>query len=81
MAVHHLTYLDLSLEQRKKAATRVREQVRQALANPFLQPDQRKILNAQITRITHWEHGKLPIGAPFQTFVPAPPEPDPEPKS
>ena len=65
MAVGHLTYLDLSLEQRRVAATRVREQIRNALANPFLAADQRAILTSQIDRITAWERGTLAIGAPF----------------
>lgn len=65
MAVHHLTYLDLTLEQRKAAANRVREQVRAALINPFLAPDQTAILKYQLERITKWEHGKLQIGTPF----------------
>lgn len=69
MAVGHITYLDLSLEQRRMAAARVREQIRAALANPFLDPGQRTILTAQIDRITAWERGTLAIGAPFATPV------------
>jgi hypothetical protein len=72
MAVGHATYLDLTKEQRQMAAARVREQVRQALANPFLAPEQRAILHSQVDRITRWERGTLAIGAPF--VVPAPPK-------
>jgi hypothetical protein len=73
MAVSHITYLNLTLKQRKAAATRVREQIRTALANPFLADNQRMTLQAQIERITHWERGTLDIGAPFAQPAPEPP--------
>jgi len=74
MAVGHLTYLQLTPAQRKIAAQRVREQVRTALANPFLTSDQRATLVLQVDRITRWEHGKLELGAPFVAVYTAPPD-------
>ena len=65
MAVKHYTYLDLTIEQRKAAANRVRDQIRSALSNPFLAGDQKAILSYQMDRITQWEHGQLPVGTPF----------------
>lgn len=65
MAVHHLTYLDLTLKQRAQAAARVREQIRVTMANPFLTADQQAALSAQVARLHHWEHGHLPVGAPL----------------
>ncbi len=65
MAVGHVSYLDLTAEQRKLAANRVREQIRQAMANPFLSPEQRAILVAHVDHITKWERGLLPMGTPF----------------
>ena len=61
MAAKLLTYLDLSPEQRKKAATALRGQLQAACANPFLMVDQRKALVSQMTRLTLWEQGKLPL--------------------
>lgn len=61
MAVQILTYLDLSPEQRKKAAVTMRGQLQSACANPFLAVEQRQMLVSQMTRLTLWEHGKLPL--------------------
>jgi predicted site-specific integrase-resolvase len=69
MAAKTITYLDLPLDQRKKAAIRVREQIRSALSNPFLSADQRTNLTAQIDRITKWEQGTLEVGAAFTLVV------------
>jgi hypothetical protein len=63
--VRHYTYQDIPIGKRRLAANRVREQVRQALTNPFLAEDQKSILHYQLDRITQWEHGSLPVGAPF----------------
>jgi hypothetical protein len=71
MAVGHVTYLDLSPEQRRQAAKAVREKVRAALANPFLTNEQKSALTYQLERITHWEHGRLAMGAPFRLPVTA----------
>lgn len=75
MAIGHVTYLDLPLQARSAAANRVREQIRQAMANPFLAADQRALLVAHLHRITHWEHGRLPIGAPLPSLAPEPERP------
>lgn len=61
MAVKLLTYLDLSPEQRKKAAAMMRGQLQTASANPFLAVEQRQMLVSQMTRLTLWEQGKLPL--------------------
>jgi hypothetical protein len=67
MAVGHLTYLSLNPAQRQLAAMQVRDQVRKALANPYLSASQRAILHAQIDRIGKWERGTLAVGAPWVT--------------
>jgi uncharacterized protein (DUF3084 family) len=65
MAVRFLSYRDLSPEQRKKAAVTLRGQYQAAAANPFLSTEQRTGLVAQLNRLTQWERGTLPLGAPL----------------
>jgi hypothetical protein len=65
MAVRHFSYLDIPIEKRKLAARHVREQVRDALKNPFLAADQKALFAYQLERITRWEAGGLEIGASF----------------
>ncbi len=77
MAVGHVTYLDLTLEQRKAAAERLRGQVRAALGSPFLSDQQRSALHYQVDRLSRWEAGTLELGSP----VMPPPVPDETPKS
>jgi hypothetical protein len=65
--VRHLTYLDLTPTQRKTAATRVREAIRLAQANPFLDDDQLLALRVQSERITQWEHGLVAVGSSIRS--------------
>jgi hypothetical protein len=64
MAVGHLTYLDLTPDQRQEGARAAREQVRKLMANPFLTADQQKILSDRVMHIDKWENGQLEVGAP-----------------
>jgi hypothetical protein len=66
MGVGHLTYLDLSPEQRQQAAGRARERLRSHLANPFMTADQAKLLQEQAEKIDRWEAGLLPVETPRQ---------------
>jgi hypothetical protein len=59
MGIRHLTYLDLSPEQRKEGAKAAREQLRQAVANPFLSPEQQSALADRRDHIDKWEKGHL----------------------
>ena len=62
MAIKLLTYLDLTPEQRKKAASAARGQLQAAAANPFLAADQRKAIVGQMARLSQWEQGTLSLG-------------------
>ncbi len=68
MAIGHLSYLDLTPEQRHEGAKAARERVRQLLANPFLSQDQRQILADRLSHIDAWERCQLhaPASAPMQ---------------
>ena len=59
MAVKHLSYLDLSPEQRTRAATQARGRIKTMLANPFLTPDQVAHLRREQEQIGKWERGQL----------------------
>lgn len=59
MGIRHLTYLDLSPEQRKEGAKAAREQLRQAVANPFLSAEQQSALADRRDHIDKWEKGDL----------------------
>jgi hypothetical protein len=61
MAVQHLTYLDLSPEQRARAASEARGRIKTLLANPFLTPDQAEHLRKEQLRLGQWERGELPL--------------------
>ena len=62
MAVKLLTYLDLTPEQRKKAAQTARGQLQAAASNPFLVAGQRSMVVGQMQRLSQWEQGTLPLG-------------------
>jgi hypothetical protein len=63
MAVRHLSYLDLTPDQRYASAGLAREKLRGLLANPFLTREQLTSINDQIHRIDLWEKGELQINS------------------
>lgn len=64
VTVKHLTYLDLTPEQRMQAANEARAKIRVLLANPFITEDQAFHLSQQLARLNHWERGTLPVQNP-----------------
>jgi hypothetical protein len=62
MAVKHLTYLDLTSQQRALAASEARGRIKSLLANPFVTPDQSEHLRLETVRIGLWERGEIPLG-------------------
>lgn len=62
MGVKHLTYLDLTVEQRREAANAARGRLQSHLSNPTLTPAQQGVIMAQLTDLDRWEAGTLPIG-------------------
>jgi hypothetical protein len=59
MAVATLSYLDLSVEQRREAARRVRAQIRQQLSMHEAGSEGHRALLGQLDRINRWEQGNL----------------------
>jgi hypothetical protein len=59
MAIKHLTYLDLTPEQRRDSARKARAQIQQQLANILITPDQQKTLLGHLDRVNQWEAGVL----------------------
>ena len=55
MTIKHLSYLDLTQQQRTAAANEARQRLKQLAANPFLTPDQQQHLQQERSNITHWE--------------------------
>jgi hypothetical protein len=64
MAIQHVTYLDLTPEQRRDAAKTARTRLQTMISNPFLQPDQVKYLHDQMERLVQWERGEVPLAKP-----------------
>lgn len=62
MGIQHMTYLDIPLEKRAKAAKEARAKVKALMANPFLTPEQGLVLKHELARIDKWERGERPIG-------------------
>ena len=67
MTVKHLTYLDLTPEQRVKAANESRMKIRNLLSNPFITPQQAEYLSNELTRLGHWERVVLPVSSELAT--------------
>lgn len=59
MGAKHVTYLDLSAEQRREAASQARARLRTHLSNPTLTPDQAAQIQAQMANIDRWEQGAI----------------------
>lgn len=62
MGVKHLTYLDLSEEQRREAANDARARLQMHLSNPTLTGDDHARIMAQIAELDRWEAGTIPVG-------------------
>ena len=71
MGIKHLTYLDLTPEQRREGAKIVKGRLKGALSQPGLDADQRAQLVGQMKHIARWEKGQLPLAA-----TPADPPPE-----
>jgi hypothetical protein len=69
MAIKHLTYLDLTPEQRRDSARKARAQIQQQLANVLITPDQQQTLLTHLDKVNQWEAGTLAMGKP-QTATP-----------
>lgn len=61
MSVRHLTYLDMTPEQRTRAANEARGRLRSMFGSPFLTPEQVAHLRAEQEKIGKWERGELPV--------------------
>jgi hypothetical protein len=61
MAIKHITYLDLTPEQRRQGAGEARTRLQGHLAHPFLTPGQRAQVAEEFARIGAWEHGRIPV--------------------
>lgn len=74
MAVRHLTYLDLTPDQRREGAARAREKYRSVLANPFLTKEQSEAVQKEIAKIDSWERGTAHTETDMRTAkqLPAP---------
>lgn len=59
MAIRHLTYLDLTPEQRALGAAAARGRIRALLANPHLTSEQVRQLRQEQIRLAKWERGTL----------------------
>ena len=55
MTIKHLSYLDLTQQQRTAAANEARQRVKLLAANPFLTTDQQQHLQQERSNITRWE--------------------------
>ena len=57
--IKHLSYLDLTPEQRRKGADSARKRVMGMMSTPFLTGDQKMALQEQMNQIDRWERGEL----------------------
>ena len=82
MGIKHISYLDLSPDQRSRSALRAQQQIKERLGDPTLSADQVKTLRNRIDHLGRWAGGNLPKPKPAPKPVPAPkptPKPDPAP--
>ncbi len=61
MAIKHISYADLTPEQRRKGAEEARKRLSGMLMAPFLTPEQQLAIQAQLKNIDDWEQGRLPV--------------------
>jgi hypothetical protein len=57
--IKHLSYKDLSQDQRTKGAEKLRDQLRAMLSTPLLSDDQRVAIFAKLAEVSKWERGEL----------------------
>ena len=58
MAIGSLSFLDLTLEQRRASADLARQRFRDAMLNPTLTPEQIQVLQDAIAKMDRWEAGQ-----------------------
>lgn len=61
MAIRHLTYLDLTDDQRREGAKQARSRIKSALMNPGLTASQKTEFKAQLARINKWAKCELEV--------------------
>ena len=59
MAIRHLNYTAIPLDQRRKTGQRLLLQYRDQLRNPTLTEEQRALIQAQIDKVNGWISGTL----------------------
>lgn len=64
MAKGFLTIKDVPQELRTKGAAKLRGQIRDLLANPFIPKDQRAVLESKMNEVAAWEAGAAATAAP-----------------
>jgi hypothetical protein len=64
MTIKHISYLELTPEQRRKGAADARKRITGMMSTPFLTGDQHLALQAQLKSIDQWEKGELPVHPP-----------------
>lgn len=72
MGIQSLTYLDLSLEERRAAVQRSRVNIINLLSNPLLTAEQRDSLTNKLKHLEEWGNGTLPVSA--DALIKTPPE-------
>lgn len=60
MAIISLTYRDIPVDERLKAAQQAKARLRALLMSPGLTPEQRQELTQQLQRVDEWANGTLP---------------------
>lgn len=61
MSVKHMSYLDLSPQQRREAAATRRTHLKAMLANPIMDQLQAKVIMRQLQVLAAWEAGTIPV--------------------
>jgi hypothetical protein len=63
MAVKHMNYLDIPVEQRREAAAVARKRLHDHLSSPVLTPDQAATIHSKLVEIDKWEAGELSVSS------------------
>lgn len=66
MAIDHITYLDLTPEQRFAGAKKARERVQTALSSPLVTRDQVDAIQAHLAHLDRWEKGTIEVDSTRQ---------------
>jgi hypothetical protein len=64
MAIGHISYDQIPQQVRALAAARARQQIRTAMTNNFLTPQQHAFLQERLVVIDKWEQGQIKTAAP-----------------